>query len=470
MTECRAVSASRPDPTARPSLGCVKETTQRLNREAKALELSTRDGTIGERRGAAQALLQEGSALLVELGDAPGSAQLATALRRIESALARMSPDEAARTIPSRPVSRQRRLEQTAQQAVSQGAFAMADSGNPEDFANAVVGNLSDRHLRALGRLSESDLRATLAAHRIHGNDADQAINRVKAKIAGKYQRVVRQNAQRELEATARRLERASHPGTPQYNALVAKLAGGDDELLRQLEAAGANVSSLRPIVENAGRQPGHVTLAQLEAQLPVALREAAQHVAEQAEKVANWDGGDLYDDAAASRAFPEIGQKVKNRWAMGGIVGESVNEHVSRARQNEAEFRHHFNVVLIAAAAVASAATGGALGFAIAVSGAATREGNVAIWAQQDADMTSASALAGVADTERAEEARRRANVQTATAAGAVVVDAAFAGAVGAAHHTLGGFVAGAAEAAGAVGIEHGKHAVEGAILHESH
>ncbi len=360
--------------------------------------------------------------------------------------------------------------------------MAYSRTGNPEDFANAVVGDLSDRHLRALGRLGESDLRASLAEQGITGERADAAIDRVKTKIAGKFQRVVRERGQEALESAAQRLRAAADPGSADCARVARELLGENaEDLLQKLDTLGVNTRPIRHILDNRASY-GRGLMSGLSAQLHGAMNQAAEHVGEQAAEVAAWGDAALYRDASASRSFPRLAQQVKDRWAMGGIVGAAVNEHVSEARETEAARDHHIKLFILAAGAVLGVMSGG-VGSAMVIAGmsATAREGMTVQRAWAESDQTTGRALAGLATADEASHARTSAENTTAISAGAGVLDVALAGRVAMAHHWVRGEVregarvavdVGAAlvDGAGAYAIEQGAHFVTAAVNGEDH
>lgn len=482
MSECRVDAPTR-NPSARPSGACVAETSERLTSAASALQQNFSDPVQrAARRSEGQALFEQGNALLQQLGSGPGATELASALREMEGTLARMTPEEATRALPPRAISRRASLAQAAQRGVSAGAIAYARTGNPEDFANAVVGDLSDRHLRALGRLGESDLRASLAAQGITGERADAAIDRVKTKIAGKFQRVVRERGQEALESAAQRLRAAADPGSAECGRVARELLSQNgEELLQKLDILGVNTTPIRHILDNRASY-GRGLMAGLAAQLHGAMNQAADHVGAQAVETAEWGQDALYHNASASRSFPGLAQQVKDRWAMGGIVGEAVNEHVSQARENEAERDHHIKLATLAAGAVLGVISGG-VGSAVLIAGmsATAREGMNVQRAWTASDQTTGRALAGLATADEAARVHGRAVTTTVVAGGAVALDAAVAGGGALGHHGIREEVSGAArfvvdgaavavDAAAAYGIELGAHLADAALNGDHH
>jgi len=424
------------------------------------------------RRGGQQ-LLEQGTAMLRQIGDGPGSVELASGLRAMEAALARLAPDEATETLPSRPMNaRQQRLANTAQRSVNIGTRAMVRSQDPEDFANVVAGDMSDRHLRALSQLDTDDLRATLRENGFGIPQTERAIHRLKEKIAGKYQRVIQDRALTAMQSSAARLERAMQPGSAESDQLLgALLSGQGEELLEQFELAGADASQLRRVLESAGSQRGQATYAQLRPLVRDGLHAIVENLHEQIDTVSEWDDEDLYQRAAASESFSQVADGVRRRWSINGVVGQAVGQDITNARaRNELEHQI-FNGVFIAAGAIASACTGGLAGVAITAGGAMIREGTAVQGAWAAADMDLAAASAGVGSTEDAVESRDRARVATGAAAGSMALELGAAGVMGPVHHRLqhalgnaaGNMATAAIEGGIAVGIEEAKHFGEG-------
>lgn len=480
MPECGSVSSVRATQPC-PSGTNPMELAQQLSQGAEKVIQSLSDPVARTRtRKAGQQMLEQGTALLRQIGDGPGSAELARGLRAMEGALSRLSPDEAAQTVPSRPRdARQQRLADQAQRSVNIGARALSRSGDVEDFANAVAGDMSDRHLRALGRLDTDDLRRTLRDNGVSPVRTEQAIFRLKDKIAGKYQRVIQTRAQTAMETNAARLERAMQPGSREQRALMAALMDGrGEELVQQLELAGADVSALRSAVAGAARHPGQSTIEQLQPLLAPALAAAVETIREQAEVVSEWSDEELYDQAIASETFPTVADRVRDRWAIDGVVGQAVSRDITQARARNHLEHQIFNGVFIAAAAIAGACTGGAAAPIITATGAVIREGAAVRGAWADADMAAAGANAGIVSTEAAAEARTRAQAETAAAVGAVAAEVAPARVMGEVHHALQGRLGDAAgnaataaiEGAYALGVETGKHAGVAAATGDDH
>ncbi len=396
-------------------------------------------------RDMAAQVLANTDAVIASVAEGPGRTEVVAALAELKQAFANATRDQATAQVFDRSSTRRPTLADAARRHVKTGAAAMARTGQPGAFARAVVGNLSARHLRSLGQVSEADLRSALALEDVGPTEArDAAIDRVEAAIAERFQETVQDRGQRALERRAGQLRDAADgfgrsPMDPASARMLGAVLGEENrsELLRQFELMGVNVGPLRDAVRS-GRADGRGATDALTQILPGVLREAAERLDDSAATVAGWDRSDLRD-AVASEAFPEIVEEVKARWAMNGIVGQAVVDHISEARQRVADRENTIKYAMIGAAAVAGILSGGALGAAAAAGiGAALREGREIGGAVERSELSASAATSGVGRTETAEADRRRAVIATMAGVTAAAVDTLFAGLMAAGHHDL--------------------------------
>ncbi len=407
--------------------------------------INTRSPGQGASREMAAQILANSDALVASIPKGPGRTEVVAALAELKQAVTDTARDQATAQVFDRAAIHRQTLADRARRNVKVGAVAMARTGRPGAFARAVVGNLSARDARSLGQVSEADLRQELAMEGVTPMAArDEAVDRVEAAIAERFQETVQDRGQRALERRAGQLRDAADgfdrsPMDPKSARLLGAVLGEETrgEVVRQLELMGVNVGPLRDAIRS-GRVDGRGATEALKQLLPGVLRDAAERLDDTAATVAGWDRSDLRD-AVASEAFPEIDGEVRTRWAMNGIVGQAVNGHISAARQREADRENAIKYAMIGAAGIAGLLLGGTLAAAAAAGvGATAREGLEIHGALERLDRSSSAAMAGVGRTETAEADQRRAVIATMAGVTAVAVDTLFAAAMAEGHHGI--------------------------------
>lgn len=394
-------------------------------------------------RDAAQQVLANTDALIASIPEGAGRTEVVTALAELKQALANATRDQATAQVFDSSASRRQSLADSARRQIKIGAVAMARTGHPGAFARAIVGHPSPRHMRSLGQVTEADLRQSLAMEGIAPMAArDEAVDRVETAIADRFQEAVQERGQRALERRAGQLREAADgfgrtPMAPESASLLGAVLGEETrgELLRQFELIGVNAGPLRDAVRS-GRVDGRGATETLTQILPGVLREAAERLDDTAATVAGWDRSDLRD-AVASEAFPEIVGEMKTRWAMNGIVGQAVNDHISEARERVADRENAIKYAMMGAAGLGGLIFGGTLAAtAIAGGGAVLREGIEinGVWTRQE--VSAAAATAGVGRMETAEADQRRAVIATMAGVTAAAVDTLFAALMAEGHH----------------------------------
>jgi hypothetical protein len=358
---------------------------------------------------------------------------------------------------------------------VARAAQAMRRSGDPSSFAGILVRGGSDARMRELSRTSESELRAALGRAGVTGENADRAIEALKANIALPFERRVHQQAARRLDQSVERFERASIGMGPELEAQLERLQGPrGDEMLTSLRLVGldAEADELEAVLRQGGDDVGE----RLRLPLARAMRGLAEVVRERATNVAQGEGASPLT-AGSSREFPWAAAEVEQRWGAGGIVADAIREHVDAANAERAHDTSVGKAILMVAGVVATVTAASSLGGTLNTAAREALEAG-SIWEQ--ADDTATDAAAGLESVELAQQAKRRAAVAVMGATGAVVIEGAAGAAVHAAHHdivhnprvlpdvVIDGLII-AAEAAIAVGVEVEKHRKE-ELLGEAH
>ena len=423
------------------------EVASELRQLAATLQMSSRDLPASLEQ--AKRFLDDSQAILDSVPNGAARAEVAAALRELDLATAEASREGAMVQVFERTSTRRRRLADMARRHVRTGAILMARTGRASSFARAVVGDRSARHFRSLGQLSESDLRRELTQAGVRSPEVqDEAIAEVRATIAESYQQAIKDRAHRAIErqidrmnALVRGMEQT--PMSDDSHRLIGVIIGqggqgGQGEMLRQFELMGIHVEPLRRLVDQAHQGYARDAIDGLKLRLPGLLREVIEQLEDTADTVAGWDRSDL-EDAIASEAFPEIDSDMRARWAMNGIVGQAVTEHISDARERGKFWDDVYKYALIGAAIIVGAASGGALVSVLAAgAGAAAREGREIYGAWEQQELSAAAAMAGVGSMETAEADLRSAQIATMAGVAAVVVDTVFAGLLSKGHHEL--------------------------------